>query len=82
MVQAACGQNFHKQCFEQWKRSKHGARVTCVYCRTEWQEDVPNAPPPSGPLAHLKSMAPKVGGYRNVANLMPEYQQEYKGSQA
>ena len=51
---AACGQNFHKECFEQWKRSKHGGRVTCVYCRSEWQERSPK----KGPLASLISTAP------------------------
>ncbi|TVY73615.1 E3 ubiquitin-protein ligase Zswim2 [Lachnellula suecica] len=83
---AACGQNFHKECFEQWRRSKHGGRVTCVYCRTEWQEDgaTPvrgfNAPaPPPGSLAHLKNAAPKIGSYKNVAKLMPQYSQAYHG---
>ncbi|TVY26491.1 hypothetical protein LHYA1_G005607 [Lachnellula hyalina] len=76
---AACGQNFHKDCFEQWRRSKHGGKVTCVYCRTEWQEDVPNGPnrPPPGSLANLKDMAPKVGSYKNVSHLMPQYSQDY-----
>ncbi|TVY86831.1 hypothetical protein LAWI1_G005895 [Lachnellula willkommii] len=79
---AACGQNFHKECFEQWRRSKHGGKVTCVYCRTEWQEDEPNGPngpnrPPPSSLANLKAMAPKVGSYQNVSHLMPQYSQEY-----
>ncbi|KAF4628803.1 hypothetical protein G7Y89_g9350 [Cudoniella acicularis] len=68
---AACGQNFHKECFDQWKRSKNGGHVTCVYCRSEWQEDVPNP----GSLANLKNMAPKIGRYQNVAHLLPQYQQ-------
>jgi hypothetical protein len=59
---AACGQNFHKECFEQWKRSKHGGRVTCVYCRSEWQEPSPK----KGPLASLVGTAPIVGSYRNI----------------
>ncbi|TVY40942.1 hypothetical protein LSUB1_G003112 [Lachnellula subtilissima] len=77
---AACGQNFHKDCFEQWRRSKHGGKVTCVYCRTEWQEDVPNGPnrPLPGSLANLKDMAPKVGSYKNVSHLMPQYSQDYR----
>ncbi|KAH8679983.1 hypothetical protein BGZ60DRAFT_241636 [Tricladium varicosporioides] len=68
---AACGQNFHKECFQHWKSSKNGGQVTCVYCRTEWQEDVPKP----GDLAGLKNIAPKIGNYRNVAHLIPGYQQ-------
>ncbi|CAG8953943.1 hypothetical protein HYFRA_00010904 [Hymenoscyphus fraxineus] len=71
---AACGQNFHKECLEQWKRSKHGGQVTCVYCRQPWQEDVSRTGAPSG-LAALKEIAPKVGHYKNVAHLMPQYSQ-------
>ncbi|CAB5209683.1 unnamed protein product [Rhizophagus irregularis] len=33
-----CGNNLHKDCFEQWKRSRYGGRVTCVYCRVNWVE--------------------------------------------
>ncbi|KAL9592237.1 MAG: hypothetical protein Q9179_006917 [Wetmoreana sp. 5 TL-2023] len=37
---AACGNNIHKQCFEQWARSQtRKADVRCVYCRTSWQQD-------------------------------------------
>ncbi|CAG8610655.1 16358_t:CDS:2 [Funneliformis caledonium] len=39
--QEGCGNNLHKDCFEQWKKSKRGGsgKVTCVYCRGEWVED-------------------------------------------
>jgi hypothetical protein len=66
----SCGQNFHKECFEQWKISRHGGRVTCVYCRAEWQEDgisMQKRPVP-GSLASLKESAPKIGRYRNIGN--------------
>jgi hypothetical protein len=33
-----CGQNIHRQCFEQWARSKPGP-VKCVYCRSLWKDD-------------------------------------------
>ncbi|RIA88093.1 hypothetical protein C1645_806984 [Glomus cerebriforme] len=33
-----CGNNLHKDCFEQWKKSKRGCKVTCVYCRRDWME--------------------------------------------
>ncbi|MCJ1433639.1 hypothetical protein MMC27_003002 [Xylographa pallens] len=36
---AACGNNLHRECFEQWARSQAGKTVTCVYCRTPWQGD-------------------------------------------
>ena len=35
---AACGNNIHKACFDQWAKSKPGP-VKCVYCRTVWQHD-------------------------------------------
>ncbi|KAI9697034.1 MAG: hypothetical protein M1836_004995 [Candelina mexicana] len=37
---AACGNNIHKHCFEQWAASQRGKEVKCVYCRTLWQGDV------------------------------------------
>ncbi|KAL9122524.1 MAG: hypothetical protein Q9187_000924 [Circinaria calcarea] len=36
---AACGNNIHKGCFEQWATSQRGKEVRCVYCRTLWQGD-------------------------------------------
>lgn len=37
---AACGNNIHKHCFEQWAKSqKRMMDVKCVYCRTPWQGD-------------------------------------------
>lgn len=36
---AACGNNIHKSCFEQWAKSQAGKEVRCVYCRTPWQGD-------------------------------------------
>jgi len=38
---AACGNNIHKLCFEQWAASKKGASggVTCPFCRTPWRGD-------------------------------------------
>jgi hypothetical protein len=34
----ACGNNVHRQCFEQWAKSKPG-ETRCVYCRTPWKGD-------------------------------------------
>ena len=36
---AACGNNLHKSCFEQWAASQRGCTVKCVYCRTPWEMD-------------------------------------------
>lgn len=36
---AACGNNIHSDCFEQWARSQAGKEVKCVYCRSLWQGD-------------------------------------------
>jgi len=36
---AACGNNIHRDCFEQWAKSQAGKQVNCVYCRTPWQGD-------------------------------------------
>lgn len=37
--EAACGNNVHKECFEQWAATKTAlrAKVTCPFCRTPWQ---------------------------------------------
>ena len=34
---AACGNNMHKSCFDQWAASQRGQTVKCVYCRTPWE---------------------------------------------
>ena len=36
---AACGNNIHKDCFQQWAATKKGEEVTCPFCRTAWQGD-------------------------------------------
>ena len=38
---AACGNNVHKECFDQWAATKTAqrAKVTCPFCRTPWQGD-------------------------------------------
>ncbi|KAI9849236.1 MAG: hypothetical protein M1837_004695 [Sclerophora amabilis] len=35
----SCGNNIHKQCFEQWAASKPGEEVRCVFCRAPWKGD-------------------------------------------
>ena len=36
---ASCGNNIHKDCFQQWAATKKGEEVTCPFCRTPWQGD-------------------------------------------
>ena len=36
---AACGNNIHGDCFEQWAKSQAGREVRCVYCRAQWEGD-------------------------------------------
>lgn len=37
---AACGNNVHAHCFNQWKAAKQGrGGVTCPFCRTPWQAE-------------------------------------------
>lgn len=35
----SCGNNMHKNCFEQWRQAKSsmGQSVTCPFCRVEWK---------------------------------------------
>ena len=58
---AACGNNMHKGCFDQWAASQRGVGVLkCVYCRSLWQVD-------AGDPAQIKQTG-SVGedGYVNV----------------
>jgi hypothetical protein len=62
---AACGNNLHKTCFDQWAATKGHSQVTCPYCRTQWQNDLADG-------STLKGLA-KIGtknrdGYVNVAD--------------
>ncbi|MCJ1369447.1 hypothetical protein MMC20_000658 [Loxospora ochrophaea] len=58
---AACGNNIHKTCFEQWAASQKGKGVNCVYCRTPWQGDEDS-------LKRIKAKGKvSANGYVNVA---------------
>ena len=61
---AACGQNLHKGCFEQWAKSQKGKEISCVYCRTAWQGD-------DDSIAKIQNVKEKgkvnKEGYMNVA---------------
>ncbi|RJE23541.1 hypothetical protein PHISCL_04125 [Aspergillus sclerotialis] len=39
---AACGNNIHKFCFDQWAATQRSQGVRCVYCRSPWQVDTSN----------------------------------------
>ena len=36
---AACGNNMHQTCFDQWRKGQRGSEVKCVYCRTPWESE-------------------------------------------
>ncbi|GAM82930.1 hypothetical protein ANO11243_009160 [Dothideomycetidae sp. 11243] len=59
---AACGNNLHKSCFDQWAATKRNGQVTCPYCRTPWSQD-------DGALKAALRKKDQVGkdGYVNVA---------------
>ncbi|KAK8218792.1 SWIM zinc finger protein [Phyllosticta capitalensis] len=60
---AACGNNIHKECFNQWAATKHG-EVTCPFCRSPWQQDLDE----SLARKHAKSGKVNAEGYVNVAD--------------
>ncbi|KAI9923988.1 hypothetical protein MW887_007446 [Aspergillus wentii] len=62
--QAACGNNIHKTCFNQWAASQRHREVRCVYCRSPWQADTSNLN-----LESLKKQGHiSEDGYVNVAD--------------
>lgn len=67
---AACGNNMHKSCFDQWAALKRnaGARVTCPFCRCEWQSDpAEDAKALKTIMKNAKEDNEKKGSYVNVA---------------
>ncbi|KAF3926325.1 hypothetical protein AA313_de0201325 [Arthrobotrys entomopaga] len=60
---AQCGSNIHGECFRQWAASRGGAQVTCVMCRTPWE----NIPANEGDYGKIVKEA-QVGreGFLNV----------------
>ena len=60
---AACGNNVHKKCFEQWAVQKRatGGGVTCPFCRTPWERDATDS-------VVDKNAAAMKDGYMNVAS--------------
>lgn len=58
---SGCGNNMHKDCFEQWAKSQGVQTVKCVYCRTPWQID-------TGDIGELmKTGSVGADGYVNVS---------------
>lgn len=64
---AACGNNIHKACFDQWARTK-GYNVTCPFCRTRWEyKEAPKIKPQTVNVTEVKMPESKsASGYRNV----------------
>ncbi|KAK4549665.1 hypothetical protein LTR36_004966 [Oleoguttula mirabilis] len=69
---AACGNNVHKDCFDQWANTKR-SNVTCPFCRTPWQSA--NAPKKQKVgVANIDVPSERGGGgYSNVRHLL-EYE--------
>lgn len=59
---ASCGNNIHKQCFEQWAATKSGQVVTCPFCRAPWEGDEDTL------KKVVQSGRPNKEGYVNVAS--------------
>lgn len=68
---AACGNNVHKGCFDQWARMKQ--KVTCPFCRTEWQYGDAKGKSQTASMGNIK-MPTQRGrdGYSNVADQLVE----------
>ncbi|OJJ03760.1 hypothetical protein ASPVEDRAFT_43266 [Aspergillus versicolor CBS 583.65] len=64
---AACGNNIHKTCFQQWAATQNAQGVRCVYCRSPWENQEIDCKPDMS-LEQLVGEG-QVGedGYVNVA---------------
>ncbi|KAE8350111.1 hypothetical protein BDV28DRAFT_159905 [Aspergillus coremiiformis] len=61
---AACGNNIHKTCFQQWAVTQRSQGVRCVYCRSPWQADTSDLN-----LEQLRTQGRMTAdGYINVAD--------------
>ncbi|KAL4782371.1 hypothetical protein BJX76DRAFT_291934 [Aspergillus varians] len=67
---AACGNNIHKACFQQWAATQNAQGVRCVYCRSQWQNQ--DADGKVDISLQLLVSQGEVGedGYTNVARQM------------
>lgn len=65
---AACGNNVHKGCFDQWANTKAG-RVTCPFCRTPWEDEAPKTQKVNVVSVSIPEDRGE-GGYRNVRELL------------
>ncbi|KAJ4137333.1 hypothetical protein NW768_002917 [Fusarium equiseti] len=61
---AACGHNFHSQCFKLWARNKPSTSVTCPMCRSAWKVDEKLATT----TVQKSEAKPSSKGYLNVAD--------------
>lgn len=68
---AACGNNIHTACFDQWARMKQN--VTCPFCRTEWQHEQSKSKRQSSNVGNVKMPAQRgTNGYFNVGDQLAE----------
>eukprot|EP00850_Spirogloea_muscicola_P000502 SM000002S05582 [mRNA] locus=s2:992640:994817:+ [translate_table: standard] len=62
-----CGNNVHRDCFQHWKSSKTAAGVTCIFCRSPWQDEE-TQPGVSGTLPVARNVfQARAAGYINLA---------------
>ncbi|CAI7616842.1 unnamed protein product [Penicillium bialowiezense] len=59
--QFGCGNNLHEPCFKKWSKASGGA-ARCVYCRTPWEGEAPNAQAEA-----IRNAGVRLGDYVNVA---------------
>ncbi|KXT16672.1 hypothetical protein AC579_8035 [Pseudocercospora musae] len=64
--EAACGNNLHVACFQQWERAKNP--VTGPYCRPHWQTENTGQSEQKAMVTktNMSTAATGVGGYANV----------------
>ncbi|KAB8257421.1 RING finger domain protein [Aspergillus pseudonomiae] len=61
---AACGNNIHKTCFQQWAVLQKSQGVRCVFCRSPWEADTSDVN-----LEQLRAQGQTTAeGYINVAS--------------
>jgi hypothetical protein len=81
---AACGQNVHRRCFEQWAKAKPG-EVRCVFCRTPWKgdEDMVKRTNKEGPVNSegYVNVAGELGlsGHRDMSTYHPYWVEQQRG---
>ncbi|KAL4921141.1 hypothetical protein BDW62DRAFT_140320 [Aspergillus aurantiobrunneus] len=67
---AACGNNIHKSCFQQWASTQNDQGVRCVYCRSHWQNQDADGKVDISLEELIRDGKVGADGYINVASQM------------